>query len=78
MVHSSKVIKMKEYLEIPMSDLKAITYTNSNRIPNDLEINFINEIAKQKGFFIARIKLYKVEKLNIVDISINLYSIMMV
>lgn len=54
---------MKDYLELPISDLKGITYENPDREPDKLELSFIKEISKHTGFFMARIHIKKVQKL---------------
>lgn len=54
---------MAKSLEIPISKLCGITYNDPNHEPDSLEWTFIEEIAKQTGFFMARIHLKKAEKL---------------
>lgn len=54
---------MKDYLEIPISDLKAVTYTNPDREKDELEWSFIEEIARQTGFYMMGINIKKAEKL---------------
>lgn len=53
---------MKDYLEIPLKDLKAIEYTNPNRVPDELEYDFIKNISINTGFFLAKIHLLRAEK----------------
>lgn len=53
---------MKDYLEIPLSKLYGIKYTNPDRMPDDLEWSFINEISKHTGFFLARIHINEAKK----------------
>lgn len=54
---------MKEYLEIPLTKLSGISYSNVNHSPDELEYFLMEEISKQTGFFIARIHIKKAEKL---------------
>ena len=54
---------MKDFLEIPMSDLKGVTYTNPDRTPDALEWSFIKEISMCTGFLLARIHIHKAEKM---------------
>lgn len=54
---------MKDFLEIPMSDLKGVTYTNPDRTPDALEWSFIKEISMCTGFLLARIHIHRAEKM---------------
>ena len=54
---------MKDFLEIPMSDLKGVTYNNPDRTPDELEWSFIKEISMCTGFLLARIHIHKAEKI---------------
>ena len=53
---------MDEYLEIPLSQLRGVTYTTSEHKYDDLEVSFMETIARATGFFEARIKLKEVKK----------------
>lgn len=53
---------MKDYLEIPICKLDGVTYTNPDRIPDELELSFMREIQKKTDFILMRIKLIKAKK----------------
>ena len=53
---------MKDYLEIPISKLYGVNYTNPDRIPDSLEISFLMDIQKKTGFILMDIKLLKAKK----------------
>ncbi len=53
---------MKDYLEIPLSKLCGVKYTNQDRTPDELEWSFIKEISMQTGFFLNRIHIKEAKK----------------
>ena len=53
---------MNEYLEIPLSKLCGVKYTNSEHQYDELEVSFMETVARATGFFEARIKLKEVKK----------------
>ena len=53
---------MKDYLEISLSKLCGVTYTNPNRTPDDLEWSFIKTISRHTGFFLAGIHIKEAKK----------------
>ena len=53
---------MKDYLEIPLSQLCGVKYTNPDRTPDELEWSLIKEISKHTGFFLARIHINEAKK----------------
>ncbi len=53
---------MNEYLEIPLSKLRGVTYTNPEHKYDDLELSFMETVSRATGFFEARIKLKEVKK----------------
>ena len=53
---------MDGYLEIPMSKLCGVKYTNSDRTPDELEMSFINEISHQTGFSLSKIHINEARK----------------
>lgn len=54
---------MKDYLEIPFSKLKGVTYTDPNREKDNLEWSLIEEIVKHTGFYMMGINIKKAEKM---------------
>lgn len=53
---------MKDYLEIPLSKLCGVTYTNPDRTPDAFEWSLIEEISKHTGFLLARIHIKEAKK----------------
>ena len=53
---------MKKYIEIPYSDLRAVSYTNPNRSKDELELFFLSIVFSYTGFPANSINLLRAEK----------------
>ena len=56
-------MKMKDYLEIPLSELKGVTYTNPDRKIDNLERSFLEFVSSVTKFPADKIHLSEVKKM---------------